>query len=348
MTNFKFNPRIDADGMLDRARKALHSIPADLPRPDWIRVGMSAKAVGLDFQDFDLWSATGATYKAQDAITAWRSFKTSDGIGPGTLFYYAVQHGWSSKRAMPTWRRQYAHQHPAVASKAKKLTEQDMQWASNRKALLRLWSDSKPLTGACPASLYLVSRGLRMFNTEVLRFTESLDYWYDGKRQGSYPALLSAVTDPSDQLVSVHRTYLNSAGKKAPIPSAKKLTRTSGSLKGATVKLGAPTSRPDGALGLGIAEGIETALSSAQLFRIPVWAGVSAYGLEQFVPPSDVRNVYVFADNDESQTGQDAAARLSERLIRLGLNVRIHIPPVPGDWNDVLQDYLTKTGRGRS
>src|SRR5699024_3671838 len=97
-----------------------------------------------------------------------------------------------------------------------------------------------------------------------------------------------------------------------------------------------------------IAEGIETALSSAQLVRIPVWAGVSAYGLEQFVPPSDVRNVYVFADNDESQTGQDAAARLSERLIRLGLNVRIHIPPVPGDWNDVLQDYLTKTGRGRS
>lgn len=348
MANLQTKPRFDMGRMLARARKALHSIPADLPRSDWVRVGMAAKAVGLDFQDFDLWSASGASYKARDAIAAWRSFKSSEGIGPGTLFYYASQHGWHSERAITTNCRQYAHQHPAVVTKVEDLTKQDMQWASNRKALLRLWSDSQPLTGVCPASLYLVSRGLRITDTEDLRFRESLDYWYDGKRQGSYPALLSAVTDPLDQLVTVHRTYLTSDGKKASIPSAKKLTKTAGSLKGATIKLGAPTVRPDGSLGLGIAEGIETALSSAQLFGIPVWSGVSAYGLEQFVPPSDVHNVYVFADNDESQTGQNAAYRLAERLIRLGLNVRIHIPPAPGDWNDVLQDYLTKTDRGRS
>ena len=56
-----------------RARTALYSIPADLARSDWVRVGMAAHAAGLQFDDFNDWSAPGATYNAQACRATWRS-----------------------------------------------------------------------------------------------------------------------------------------------------------------------------------------------------------------------------------------------------------------------------------
>ena len=47
---------------LARARDALHAIPPDLPRDEWVRAGMAAKAAGLAFKDFDAWSATASSY----------------------------------------------------------------------------------------------------------------------------------------------------------------------------------------------------------------------------------------------------------------------------------------------
>ena len=38
---------------LDRARDALHAIPPDLPRDEWVRAGMAAHAAGLPFDEFD-------------------------------------------------------------------------------------------------------------------------------------------------------------------------------------------------------------------------------------------------------------------------------------------------------
>ncbi|GAB4112414.1 MAG: hypothetical protein Fur0019_18900 [Tibeticola sp.] len=84
-------PGIDA---LARARDALHAISPDVPREDWIRVGMAAQAAGLPFEVFDAWSSTGATYKARSAAEAWRSFKPDGGIGAGTLFALARKAGW--------------------------------------------------------------------------------------------------------------------------------------------------------------------------------------------------------------------------------------------------------------
>ena len=33
-----------------RASDALHSIPPDLPRDEWVRAGMAAQSAGLDFE----------------------------------------------------------------------------------------------------------------------------------------------------------------------------------------------------------------------------------------------------------------------------------------------------------
>lgn len=78
-----------------RALDALNHIPADTDRDTWVRAGMAAHAAGLSFEDFDTWSATGGSYDAAAARDAWRSFKDGKGIGTGTLFRMAYDHGWT-------------------------------------------------------------------------------------------------------------------------------------------------------------------------------------------------------------------------------------------------------------
>ncbi len=79
----------------DRARDALHSIPADLPRDGWVKAGMAAHAAGLGFDDFDTWSAPAGNYNAQACRATWRSFKAAPGgVGAGALFGMARDHGW--------------------------------------------------------------------------------------------------------------------------------------------------------------------------------------------------------------------------------------------------------------
>ena len=78
---------------IGRAREALNCIPADIARPEWVRVGMAAQAAGLDFDDFDTWSATGSTYDARAARDTWRSFKPGEGVGAGSLFRMAAELG---------------------------------------------------------------------------------------------------------------------------------------------------------------------------------------------------------------------------------------------------------------
>ena len=83
---------------LERAHEALQCIPPDLPRDEWVRVGMGAHAAGLSFDDFDSWSAGASNYEASAARDTWRSFKDagqSGRIGVGTLFRVAAEHGWT-------------------------------------------------------------------------------------------------------------------------------------------------------------------------------------------------------------------------------------------------------------
>lgn len=85
---------------LARAREALAAIPADMPREDWVRVAMAAKAAGLELVDFDQWSATAPDrYNATACRDTWKSINGTGGIGAGTLFHLASAHGWQERRA---------------------------------------------------------------------------------------------------------------------------------------------------------------------------------------------------------------------------------------------------------
>ena len=103
---------------LDRARDALHAIPPDLPRDEWVRAGMAAHAAGLPFDEFDAWSAGGGNYDARAARDTWRSFKDGKGLGPGTLFKMAAQAGWSPGDKRERARYAKAPGRPAERAKA--------------------------------------------------------------------------------------------------------------------------------------------------------------------------------------------------------------------------------------
>ncbi len=87
---------------------------------------------------------------------------------------------------------------------------------------------------------------------------------------------------------------------------------------------------------MGIAEGIETALSASILFNVPVWAALSSGRLKVWQPPAETIEVLVFGDNDANCDGQEAAYALGNRLNRT-ITAQVLIPETPGsDWNDVL------------
>ena len=107
-----------------KAIDALHSIPPDLPRDEWVRAGMAAQAAGLDFDAFNDWSAGAANYDARAAADTWRSFKPGRGVGAGTLYRVAAEHGWRMGEGKP---QQRAAQAPKKAAEPPRKPRKPLQ-----------------------------------------------------------------------------------------------------------------------------------------------------------------------------------------------------------------------------
>ena len=197
--------------------------------------------------------------------------------------------------------------------------------------ITRLWAQAKPICPGDAVWRYLTGRGLDpMLAGFEVRCHPGLEYHDEqGALIGVYPTMLSRVTDATGQVVNLHRTYLFD-GKKAPIPSPKKLME--GPIKGALVRFGRPVDI------LGLAEGIETALACAQLFSLPVWASLGVTNLAAVSElPSTVKRVRIYADNDANMAGCAGAFTLAHRLSLKGLDVKVIPAPDSGsDWLDFL------------
>lgn len=78
---------------------ALSAISPDVDRDTWATIGMSVKATLGDagFSAWDEWSRGGQSYTAKAAKDTWRSIRATGGIGPGTLFKTAKDHGWQGE-----------------------------------------------------------------------------------------------------------------------------------------------------------------------------------------------------------------------------------------------------------
>ena len=96
-----------------KAVGALHCIPPDSDRDTWVRAGMAAQAAGLDFDTFDSWSAQAGNYDSRAARDTWRSFKPGKGVGVGTLYRMAAEHGWRDDDEPPQHKSPANPQAPA-------------------------------------------------------------------------------------------------------------------------------------------------------------------------------------------------------------------------------------------
>lgn len=209
---------------------------------------------------------------------------------------------------------------------------QRQEWVKNSERNARLWASCCPLQPGDPAMLYLRHRlqadpGLL---PACLRLHPGLGYWHEGTHLGNFPALVSAFTSPTGELLALHRVYLSDGGGKADVPVVKKLTSVSGPLNGGCIRL----ARPAASGVIGIAEGLETALAASMASGLPVVSASSANALASWIWPSGVRSLVIFADADDA--GRAAALRLQQRATAAAIRVSVMLPSTEGaDWCDV-------------
>ena len=190
---------------------------------------------------------------------------------------------------------------------------------SQRRYLKRLWDASDRQVEGDLVGVYLKKRVGRLWASNALRLNREKT------------AMVAKIISHEDRAVNLHLTFLTSEGEKADVAIPKKVMP--GKLPdGCAIRLGVAAPR------MGVAEGIETAISASILFGIPVWACVNGNLLAKWIPPAIAKQVTVFGDNDASFTGQARSYALANRLaVQFKLDVDVKIPTVAGlDWNDVL------------
>lgn len=206
------------------------------------------------------------------------------------------------------------------------------------KALRAVWIATKPVDYDDLASTYLRSRMVGdLYHMRSLRYGRHVNDGDGGVR----PCMVAIVSDRDGKPVTLHRTFLRPDGlAKAEMDRPRKLMP--GEVpEGSAVRL---VDYHGGAIG--IAEGVETALSAAVIYGVPVWACVSAPLMAKWLPPEGCDDVLIFGDNDPKFAGQAAAYTLAHRLSVRGITATVHIPPFVGqDFNDVLMKKTGSVGR---
>jgi putative DNA primase/helicase len=200
--------------------------------------------------------------------------------------------------------------------------------AKPTRRVVLLLNESCAIENCDPARTYLASRGLWPLPEGTrLKAHPSVEYWHDSKRVGRFPALVTAIRNSDAGLVTVHVTYLTPEGLKLSEHEPRKILSPMTGHEGCAARI-----MDVGAQVMGIAEGIETALSAAKLTGIPTWAAINTALLAKFEPPEQVTKLVIFADRDVP--GLEAASQLMQRLQE---KVRLEIrTPKAKDWNDVL------------
>jgi putative DNA primase/helicase len=201
--------------------------------------------------------------------------------------------------------------------------EGDATWLRSR--ALDLWGSSRSLAGT-PAEIYLQRRSLSVF-PGALRFNPRTPLGR-GKLAAFRPALIAALHDQQD-FVALQRTFLDlHAPRRArDIANPRRMLGRPG--QGAVILAPAVDV-------LGLAEGVETALSAMMLLGIPVWATLGNERLAYIRVPQNVTRLFLLPDNDRA--GRIGAAKALEAYVMPGRTIETIWPPEGfNDWNDVIR-----------
>lgn len=241
------------------------------------------------------------------------------GAGDGFALLQRVN-GWDFARA--------AKEVEAIvgsASESRPRERQDPKKALDR--MRNIWKQSHRLEGVEATRRWWMNRVGEVPSCEDLRGVDELYHWPSKRR---LPGQIALVRGPDGEVVNMHSTFLTSAGAKAGLGGDERLLQPLDLPPGSAVRLCAYEDV------LGIAEGIETAAAVRVLTGTPCWATMTATNMARWIAPAGVK-VVIFADNDDSFTGAQAAFTLARRLRAAGTDVDVQIPGTRGDdWNDVL------------
>ncbi len=201
---------------------------------------------------------------------------------------------------------------------------QDGGPAQTRDLARSLWREAVQAQGT-PVQTYLAGRGLVLpdwpDDPDVIRFHPACP-----RSRERHPAMLALMTEPDTGApCGIHRTFLLPDGSdRLRDGKGKAMLGNAG-----VIRL---SPHDEVTMGLGIAEGIETALSVMQRFRWrPIWAASSAGAIRNFPILAGISALTVFADADGA--GMAAARHCAGRWVQAGREAQIIKPPV-GDWND--------------
>ena len=216
--------------------------------------------------------------------------------------------------------------------KAQRESRIELEDQQKAEKLSQIWSECVSLESeqAKIGRRYLHMRKLDPSKASgFLRFHPNLPlYDQDGTNLvGRFPALVGKVLANDGTPITLHRTYLDpETGKRLAGKLGKKLM-PGPELKGFKHPGRIiPVTTFNQEMGiLGVAEGIESAMAATAIFSVPCWATISAGPMTSFSPPSWVRQLVVFADNDVNSTGQTAARTLRQKLIDSGFTGKVHL-----------------------
>jgi hypothetical protein len=186
---------------------------------------------------------------------------------------------------------------------------------------LAIWNESVDAHGTS-VERYLTSRRLVLPpGAEALRFHPTCPFGSIRK-----PAMVALVRNiENNEPQAIHRTALDRTGKMSLGP-----------ISSGVIKL---TPDEDVTIALGIAEGIETALSMQRLpewFGSPVWSVISASGISKFPLLAGIETLAISADNDGANgAGEKATIEVVERWQERETLV-IEADDEGADLNDVL------------
>lgn len=194
----------------------------------------------------------------------------------------------------------------------------------------RLWHSATAISDS-PAEGYLAQRRI-LRASDQLRYLERTPLGPRGAVQ-FLPAMLAAVTTDMG-IIAIHRTFLDAPNAK--LAGFDRPKRALGSLGCGAVRLAPPAAGR-----LGLAEGIESALSAMQLFGIPCWATLGNERFGHVAIPESVRELHLFIDNDPG--GELADQRARKAYSASGRVIRSRVPASTGfDWNDELKARLAR------
>lgn len=235
-------------------------------------------------------------------------------LGDSAILFHCFA-GCTTAEVLKALQRQRLHDRAPLDMPAKE-PRRDMSALA-----VRLWHASKPVVGTL-AETYLRARGLTGPYPRSLRFNPKTVLG-SGSDKRVMPALIAAVESDLG-VIAVQRTFLDPVDiLHKPIPKPKVAL---GLLGTGAIRLAPATDD------LGLAEGIEDALSAMHWFGTPTWALGGVERLAFVAIPEKVRRIIVYADRGP------AAARLLEKarehLSRHRRELVAHVPDVHNDWND--------------